>query len=305
MKILFLSDGSGKAEKAMRFGARIAAACQAEPSILGIAEKPGDEETLLEALRQSQKIFTNRHLDAQLITEVGKPVTEIVKHCKEATYDLLVLGAAPRSNIWRLLDPMWMSVRAYRIIESVKIPVLVVVGERPALRRILLCTGGTAYIDKRIKFAGRIAQCVKAMVDLFHVMPGTPAMYADLFQLERDAESVLESNSKLGRNLRHQKDLLEKLGVFGEIRLGQGEVVPELLKELRRHDYDLVVTGSSPAEGRLSEYVMSDITREIVNRAMLPVLVIRTKPRSIGSFFKGFLGFLSRKAEKSSEAATS
>jgi nucleotide-binding universal stress UspA family protein len=289
MKILFCSDGSSKAENAIRFGARVAVACQAEPSILGIAEKPGDEEALRESLRQSQEIFAKHHLDAQLITEVGKPVREIVKHCKQTPYDLVVVGAAPKSNFWRLLDPMWMSVRVYRILESLENPVLVVIGERPGFRRILLCTGGGAYIEKAIKFAGNLAQCVKAVVDLFHVMPETPGMYADLFQIERDAERVLESNSKLGRTLRHQKELLEQFGVFGEIRLRQGQVVPELLKELRRNDYDLVVAGSSPAEDKLSRFVISDVTREIVNRAMLPVLVIRTKQRRIRRFFKEIL----------------
>jgi nucleotide-binding universal stress UspA family protein len=301
MKILFCSDGSSKAERAIRFGAQIAIACKAEPSILGIAEQPGNEEALLEALRKSQEIFTKHDLEAKLITEVGKPVTEIVKHCKETPYDLLVLGAAPKSNFWRLLDPMWMSVRVYKILESIRTPVLVVIGDRPALRRVLLCTGGSAYIEKAIKFAGNIAQCSKAVVDLFHVMPNTPAMYSDLFQIETDAESVLESNSKLGRTLRRQRELLEEFGVFGKIRLRQGEVVSELLKELHNDAYDLVVTGSSPAEDRLSRYVMSDVTREIVNRAMLPMLVIRTKETRIRRYFKEVMDRLFRRSSKTSD----
>jgi nucleotide-binding universal stress UspA family protein len=300
MKILFCSDGSTKAEKALRFGARIAAACQAEVAVLGIAEKPGDQEALLEALHRSQKVFTEHHIDAQLFTEVGIPVKEIVKHCHQTPYDLVVVGAAPKSSFWRSLDPMWMSVRVYKILESVETPVLVVIGDRPALHRILLCTGGAAYIEKAIEFTGHIAQCVNAVVDLFHVLPDTPAMYANLIELEEDVERLLESNSTLGRTLRRQKELLEKFGVFGEVRLGLGQVVPELLKALRRKGYDLVVTGSAPAEDRLSGYVISDVTREIVNRVMLPVLVIRTKQRRIIRFFKGVLSRLFGRSPQSS-----
>jgi nucleotide-binding universal stress UspA family protein len=300
MKILFCSDGSPKAEKAIRFGARIAVACQAEASILGIAEKPSDQEALLEALRRSQEVLAKLHIDAQLFTEVGSPVSEIVKHCHENAYDLVVVGAAPKSNIWKLVDPMCMSVRVYKILEAVEVPVLVVIGDRPGLQRILLCTGGAAYIEKAIKFAGHIAQCAKAVVDLFHVMPDTPAMYAELFQIERDAERVLESNSTLGRTLRLQKEMLEQLGVFGEVRLAQGQVVPELLKALRRKDYDLVVTGSALAEDRLSGYIISDVTREIVNRVMLPVLVIRTKQRRILRFFKTVLSRLFGRSHQTS-----
>ena len=50
-------------------------------------------------------------------------------------------------------------------------------------------------------------------------MPEPPAMYADLIRLEDDADLVLESGSKLGRTLRHQKESLEHFGVFGEIRM--------------------------------------------------------------------------------------
>jgi nucleotide-binding universal stress UspA family protein len=285
MKILFCSDGSGKAERAIRFGARIAIACRAESSILGIAEKPGDEETLRQALQSSREIFTKHHREAQLIIETGRPVKEIVKHCKKTPYDLVVVGAAHSSDFWRLLDPMWMGVRIYKILEYVKVPVLVVIGEPRALRRILVCTGGASYINKAIQFAGNIAKCSKAEVNLFHVMPPTPGMYVEMFQSEEDPERMLASNSDLGRNLRQQKGLLQEFGVFGEIRLRQGEMIPELLQELHEKDYDLVVIGSVPAEDLLSRYVMSNLTQEIINRVMHPVLVVRTKQRLMHRLF--------------------
>lgn len=284
-KILFLSDGSLKAEKAIRFGAWIARACQAEPSILGVADNPDNKDNLLEALRQSQKFFSERHLETQLLIEVGPPVKEIVKHCKKNLYDLVVMGAVRRSNIWKLFDPLGISGRIFKILESVNIPVLLVMGDRPGLRRIILCSSGSDYIDKALKFTGDLAQCTKAVVDLFHVMPDTPAMYADLFQIERNAERVLESNSRLGRTLRHQKEQLEQFGVFGEIRLRQGQVLPELLKELGRKNYDLVVVGASAMEDTLRRFVMSDVTRDIINRVKIPVLVIRTKQRLLRRLF--------------------
>lgn len=305
MKILFCTDGSSQAERAMRFGALIAAACQAEASILGVTEKAGDEDAILQALQGTQDNFEEHHLDAKLIIKTGRPEREIIKLIKKNHYDLVVIGAMYKTAFWRSPGPLWMSVPVNEIIEAVESPVLVVTGDRPALRRILLCTDGSAHIDKAVKFAGKIAQCVDAVVDLFHVMIQTPAIYAGLIQLEMDPYRVLESNSKLGRTLRRQKDLLEQFGVFGEIRLRQGLVVPELLEELYLTDYDLVVSGSSPATGKLSEYVMGDGAREIVNRVRLPVLVIRTGERTIMRLFKGLLGFLSRGSEKTSEASNS
>jgi nucleotide-binding universal stress UspA family protein len=276
MKILFCSDGSIQAEGAVRFGALIATACQAETSILGIVEKDGQEDAVLRALRRAQEILKEHHLNAELITKAGRPVREIIKRTQETKYDLVIIGAAHKGT----RGPLWMSARAYKIIESVEPPVLVVIGERTALRRILLCTGGTEQADATVNFAGEIAHRVNASVDLLHVLAEPPAMYVNLIKSEEDANQILESSSKLGRSLRHQKELLEKIGVPCEVHLQHGLVLDELLRELQRTEYDLVVSGSSPAHDRLRTYIMGNVTREIVNRAELPVLVVRsgTKP---------------------------
>jgi nucleotide-binding universal stress UspA family protein len=288
MKILFCSDGSPQSENAVRFGALIAAACQAEASILGIVEKAGQEDKVMQALRQAQEILKEYHLNAELITKAGRPVPEIIKRTQETKYDLVIIGAARKGP----RGPLCMSARAYKIIEAVVPPVLVVIGERRALRRILLCTGGTEQADATVQFAGELARRVMASVDLLHVLAEPPAMYANLVKSEEDASKILESSSKLGRSLRHQKELLEKMGVACEVHLEHGLVLDELLHELQRIDYDLVVTGSSPSQDRLRAYIMGNITREIVNRADLPVLVVRGDAKhdhSLGGFINHLL----------------
>ncbi len=306
MKILFCCDGSSEAEKAVRFGVRIAAACKAEATILGIAEKAKDEDPLVKRLRRVQDIFQEHDIEAELITEVGRPVREIARRTEETHYDLVVIGAAPKVSFWRLFDPMWMSVRVYNIIESIEPPVLVVIGGRRSLRRILICTGGAEYIDRAVEVAGKIAQAANAVADLVHVMPEAPAMYADLVRFEEDVDRVLQSDSKLGKALRHQKSLLDQFEVFGELRLRQGQVVPELLKELKRIDYDLVVTGSLPAKERLRKYVMGDVAREIVNHADVPVLVVRTSQQTeIRRLFKELLARLFGRSPRAPEESDS
>jgi nucleotide-binding universal stress UspA family protein len=288
MKILFCSDGSTQAENAVRFGALIAAACQAETSILGIVEKAGQDDAVLQALRRAQEILKEHRLNAELITKPGRPVPEIIKRTQETKYDLVVIGAARKGA----RGPLWMPASAYKIIESVQPPVLVVIGERTALRRILLCTGGTKQAGAAVQFAGEIARRVNASVDLLHVLAEPPAVYGNLVVSEDDASQVLQSDSKLGRNLRHQKELLENMGIPCEVRLQHGLVLDELLEELHRSEYDLVVSGSSPVQERLRRYIMGNITREIVNRAELPVLVVRggtTADHGLSSLIHHFL----------------
>ena len=194
----------------MRFGAQIAAACQAEPSILGITEKTGSEDALLHALLSAQDIFREHDLTPELITKSGTPEHEIVKRTMENRYDLVVIGARAKTLFGGYSTPGGCP------------PCALTKSSNPSslpcwwsfaivLPCIASCCApsGAAFTDKAIEFAGKIARCSGAVVNLFHVMPEPPAMYADLIRLEEDSHRVLESNSKLGRVLRHQKDLLE------------------------------------------------------------------------------------------------
>jgi nucleotide-binding universal stress UspA family protein len=183
--------------------------------------------------------------------------------------------------------------------------VLVVIGERPSLRRILLCTGGTRHADATAQFAGEIGRRVNAAVALLHVMAEPPAVYVNLIRSEEGStEDLLQSNSRLGRSLRHQKELLETAGVPCEILLRHGQVLPELLEELRQAEYDLVVSGSSPSHNKLRTYVMGNITREIVNRADLPVLVVRGETHSTSHGIGEFVSHLLKRPSAGLNAST-
>jgi nucleotide-binding universal stress UspA family protein len=107
-------------------------------------------------------------------------------------------------------------------------------------------------------------------------MPDLPAIYAQLPMMEQTAAWLLNSQSELGVNLRHEKQTLESMGVPAEVCLRYGSVLEEVLRETRTGNYDLVVTGSALGHG-LRTYVLGDVTREIVNRADCPILVVRSE----------------------------
>lgn len=286
MKLLLCTDGSAQAENAVRFGGMIAGKSQAEVTILAITEKTGEEDAIFESLRRAQQILKDHGVNAEVITKAGEPIEEIVKRTDETTYDLVVIGAVRKGT----RGPFLMSAKAYKIIKAVAPPVLVVIGDRETIKRILICSGGEKYIDRAVQFSGAIARAAGASVTLFHVMAEPPAVYTDLIKMEEDVNLLLHSSSGLGENLRREKESLEGMGVTAEVRLRHGLVISEVFKEIRRGDYDLVVTGSSPESGNLRSYIMGNITREIVNRAECPVLVVRggEEPGGLTRSLKGF-----------------
>ena len=290
MRILICSDGMPAADNATRIGGILAAACGAETTLLGIAENPVDEQPLREAVEAQAELLKKSGVTPRIVIGSGEPIREILDQTSASNYDLVVIG----SRRTRTTGLHWRSEKTYEVIKAIPVPVLVAVGECEQLKRFLVCTGGKHFIDDAVRLTGTIAAAVGASVTLLHVMAEPPAIYADLVRLEEDLDRRLESGSELGRNLVRQKKDLEALGIPVEVRLRHGDVVEQIFAEAHAGHHDLIVTGSSQAQGALRHYIMGDLTRTILNRADCPVLVARSgaaqPPVNLFASFKRLFG---------------
>ncbi len=266
------------AETAIQLGGLLGAALKAETALLGIAETSSDESPLRQALQKQVESLRGRGLSANIIVQSGEPVRQIADETAKTSYDLVIIGAR-----WiGATGHHWRSEKTYEVIKSIQPPVLVAIGDCEQLKRFLVCTGGKEFIEQAVQFTGKLAAALHASVTLLHVMAEPPAMYADLVRLEENVDQLLESKSELGTNLRRQKRELERRGVSTEVRLRHGIVIDQVFEEVREGDYDLVVTGTSQARGLLRHYSMGYLTRSILNRANVPVLVARAGPPKAG-----------------------
>ena len=290
MKILICSDGTQSAEPAIRLGGLLAGPLKAGTTLLGIAETEQDEHPLRDALQTQAQSLHGHGISPEIVVHSGEPVHQIIDQTSKSNYDLVVIGARWTGAV----GEYWRSKKTYEVIKTVQPPVLVAIGEREQLKRFLVCTGGKEFIEQAVQFTGRLAAAVNASVTLLHVMAEPPAMYADLVRLEENVDQLLESKSALGTNLRRQRNELERLGVSADVRLRHGIVIDQVFEETREGDYDLIVTGTSQARGLLRHYIMGDLTRSILNRASVPVLVARAGPpkagRTLWKAIKGLFG---------------
>ena len=281
MRILICSDGMPAADNATRIGGLLSAACHAETTLLGIAEKSRDEAPLREALEVQAQSLRERGVAPEIAVRSGEPIRQILKQTSETNYDLVVIGSR-RTNTTGLY---WRSEKTYEVIKAIEPPVLVALGECNRLKRFLVCTGGKEFIEEAVQLTGKLAAAVSASVTLLHVMAEPPAIYADLVRLEEDLDRLLASGSELGINLAQQKKELERLGVPAEVRVRHGIAVDQVFAEVRQGDYDLIVTGSSQVSGPFRHYIMGDLTRSILNHANCPVLVARAGDAEGGRTF--------------------
>jgi nucleotide-binding universal stress UspA family protein len=271
MRILICSDGASPAESAIRIGGLLAGPTRAKTTLLGIAENPQDERPLRDALEAQAQSLRTHDVTPEIVVRAGEPIRQILEQTSTAICDLVVIGAQQKGTT----GLYWRSEKTYEVIKSIRPPVLVAIGECTALKKFLVCTGGKKTIEKAVQLTGKLAAAVGASVTLLHVMAEPPAIYADLVRMEEDVDRLLESKSELGTNLRRQKRELECLGVSAAVRLRHGIVIDQVFEEASEGDYDLIVTGSSPARGLLRHYIMGDLTRSILNHANCPVLVAR------------------------------
>jgi len=288
MRILICSDGTDPADKPVLLAGLVAGPTNAATTLLGIAEMPEDEKPLRSALESEAEKLRRFGASPEIVICDGDPIREILEQTKKHTYDVTIIGARRKAST----GLYWRSARTYEVIKAIPTPVLLATGVCETLKSFIVCTGGKKYIDAAVELTGKLAAAVGASVTLRHVMAEAPAVYADLVRLDEDVERLLASGSELGRNLVAQKQSLEKLGLLVEVRVRHGFVVDQIFAEVSERGHDLIVTGSSPTRGPLGHYIMGDVTRQIVNRANVPVLVARSDkpganaPAGIWSTFK-------------------
>jgi nucleotide-binding universal stress UspA family protein len=272
MRILICSDGTDPGDKPVLLAGLVAAPTKAETTLLGIVETSSDEKPLRGALASEAEKLKRFGISPEIVVRAGEPIREILEQTSAKAYDMTIIGARRKTSS----GPYWRSGKTYEVIKAIPTPVLLATGVCETLKSFIVCTGGKKYIDAAVELTGKLAAAVGASVTLLHVMAEPPAIYADLMQLEEDVERLLRSGSELGRNLLAQKQSLEKLGILVEVRVRHGFVVDQIFADVSERGHDLVVTGSSPTRGPLGHYIMGDVTREIVNRANVPVLVARS-----------------------------
>ncbi len=271
MRILICSDGTDPADNPTRLGGLIAGPCHSQTTLLGIVENAADNEPLRRALAGEADALRQQDVSLEIVVRSGEPIRQILAETTANEYDLAIIGARRKGSG----GLYWRPEKTYELIKAIPPPVLVATGACDRIQRILVCTGGKKFIDDAVELAGEIAKCVGSAVTLLHVMAQPPAIFADLVRLEEDVGRLLASDSELGRNLRGQKERLEKLGLQVDVHIRHGLALDQIFAEVQKGRHDLIVTGTSQARGPFRHYIMGDLTRGILNRADCPVLVAR------------------------------
>lgn len=218
---------------AIKLGAQVAKAFSDEVTVF-VCEEEGVCQTYIE---EGLEVFKKHGLKPNFEFAKGIPYKEILKRAKDS--DLLVIGSRP-------LDPLkpqfYLGDNATQIVKHMTTNTLVVRG-KDEVRKILLYTD-LPYSEKVIDITKRIALATDSSVEILYVA-SLPTMYPTevphietsdlkdlLYLLYREEIEILEEL---------RKNLIEGGVKEVQIKLREGIVEEEIIKESIEGDFDLII----------------------------------------------------------------
>lgn len=281
-------DFSAESKAALRSAANLARAFEARLTAVTVVQPPSlyqkvlspiqsrlssTEDLVAGARDRLREIIADADLaDLQCVIDAraGVPFAEIIAAARQATADLLVVGARKRGEVERLL----LGGTAERILRNATLPVLGAKGSLPpALRVILAPTDFSSASRPAVEYAIALVRRFAGRLILLHVVepivqtyawPADPAA-AELYlaepgDLEPEWEAFLSE--------------LDLAGVRWEQRTVQGFASPVIGASAAELGADLISLGTHGRSG-LMHVLLGSVAERVLREAPCSVLSIR------------------------------
>jgi sulfate transport system ATP-binding protein len=243
-RVLVVDVGAGT-RAPLNLAHRLTRSMNGSVSVLGWVHEISEEQR--EAIKR--RMNESGLADAELHMRSGRLPEQIELHRAGALFHLAVLPRRLHDHR-KAVDSGLIS-----FLETADIPVLVAGPSDPkTLQRVLICTRAGEPGKHDIRLGGRFARHLDAKVTLLYVTRGSA-----------------DPPPRIQRHLHQGIASLAALDVRGEIRIGHGQPIEEILRQGKEHD--LVVIGGHGPQSR-SVFGPDNVTIQVLNRARKPVLVI-------------------------------
>ena len=271
MRILLCVAGMPYAKAAISFGRIVANVTRSPLTILHVVRQEESPENGERALAAAREMLQG--LNVNTCIRQGDPIGMILVEVTRGNYDLLVIGAHQEAGFTQQV----LGSVAQKVTRRVPTSVLIAREVGPSLARVLICTGGIAVADPVIEAGARLAGAARAQATLLHVASPVPSMYTGLDDITESLTELLQTDTPIARHLRQGAETLARYQVTAELELRRGVAAAEILRKAHRDKYDLIVIGASGTAGRLREWLLGNVTRQIVECAPCSVLVVKTE----------------------------
>lgn len=147
--------------------------------------------------------------------------------------------------------------------------------------KVLMCTDGSKFSEEAIESGGYLLRGSSPDVTILRVVPDFEKEYREYSEYVEVFKEEIHRLRKLGvpksvvESLDRGKEMLEKLGIKAKTKTRKGKAAEEILREAEEGNYNMIVLASY-GKG-ISKFMLGSVSREVVHRANIPVLVVKSK----------------------------
>jgi len=276
MEILICTDGSPAAEAAAALLTRLCNSAGGQLTLLGVCENEAEEAALRASMDRMASILGPGWASVKQQVRHGHPVEQILAETQGQAYDLVVMGSSGQQRGLRLLN---LGSTSSKLARKIHTHLLVARTVPTTLQKILVCTGAEIPSVETMRRAGTLLQGTTAEVNLLHVMSQVALKPdnapSDLFDT---AKTAIDRQTREGQHLQSAMQQLQAAGLTSPIvpLLRHGLVVEQVLDELNKGHYDLLVVGAhhQPGQNRWLEILLDDVADRLLNHAPCSVLIV-------------------------------
>jgi nucleotide-binding universal stress UspA family protein len=275
--LLITTNGFQGTWPSIEYGTWLAATLETKITLLGVTENLNpaaidDHHPLEDVFARAVELFQQSGVAYSLEVENGNAEDIIPRKAKQGDY-IIVLGPLGRPQIRRLLAGR--SIR--HLMEEIEQPILYVPESKLPLKKLLICMGGLGYEVTAEHIAMQIAMKSRAEITLLHIVPTIDLNYPTARTVSRNWQNLTETDTPVGRSLRQALEIAKNDGLTASVKARQGNVVEEILAEIKEGNYDLLCMGSPYSTNALRQLYAPNVTAEIAEGAACPVLSARYK----------------------------
>jgi len=270
LQILIATNGYSGSQPSIEYGTWLAGLLDGTVTLLGVDEhpQPAHREFCADAVR----VLEAHKVENSLEIRAGDAEAVIPRKSQEADY-ITVVGPLGRSHLHRLL--MGRSIR--HLMADISGPIVYVPKSRLPLKKLLICIGGLGYEMTVENLALQLGSAAKAEVVLLHVVPPLELDYPTARIMRSEWDHLVETNTPVGRSLRKALDIAQGMGLKTRVLGRQGNIVEEILDEVRSGDYDLLCMGSPYSTNALRQLYATNVTADIAQVVDIPLITARYK----------------------------
>lgn len=275
--LLIATNGFKGTWPSIEYGAWLARTLHTKISLLGVTESLSpaaidDHHPLEDVFARAVELFQQNGVEYSLEVRNGDAERVIPLKAREGDF-ITVLGPLGRPQIRR-----WLMGRSIRhLMEEISGPILYVPEARLPLKRVLICIGGLGYEVTAEHIAMQVAVESRAEITLLHVVPPVDMDYPTARAERAHWQSLIETDTPVGRSLRQAMGIAQSSGLTAMVKGRHGNVVEEIMAELKSEHYDLLCMGSPYSGNALRQLYAPNVTAEVAEIAGCPVLTARYK----------------------------